>query len=81
MDSRSEASLWSHDSCKADHARAQGGRAALQELPHVSRAAWCGRRALVAGDVFPRLGPHVAHFLATTLFKTSLFAQDTRTWR
>lgn len=39
------------------------------------------RKALVAGEVFPKLGPHVAHFLTTTLFRTSLFAQDTRTFR
>ena len=35
----------------------------------------------MAGEVFPKLGPHVAHFLAKTLFKTSLYALDTATWR
>ena len=50
----------------------------LQAL--TTRAAFC-RRALVAGEVFQNLGPHVAHFLARTLFKTSLYALDTATWR
>ena len=35
----------------------------------------------MAGEVFPKLGPHVAHFLARTLFKTSLYALNTATWR
>lgn len=39
------------------------------------------RRALVAGRTFPKLSAHVATFLARTLFRTSLLALDSKTYR
>ena len=39
------------------------------------------RRALTAGRTFPRLAQHMATFMARTLFGTSLFALDAKTWR
>ena len=39
------------------------------------------RRSLTAGGVFPHLAPHIASFMARTLFSTSLFALDSKAWR
>jgi hypothetical protein len=39
------------------------------------------RVALTQGRTFPNLARHVGSFLARTLFKTSLFALDSTTWR
>ncbi|BDA46322.1 probable methylthioribose-1-phosphate isomerase at N-terminal half [Coccomyxa sp. Obi] len=39
------------------------------------------RPALTAGRSFPKLARHIAHFMATTLFRTSLFALDSKAWR
>ncbi|CAK0750881.1 hypothetical protein CVIRNUC_002025 [Coccomyxa viridis] len=39
------------------------------------------RRALTAGRTFPKLAQHMATFMARTLFGTSLFALDAKTWR
>lgn len=39
------------------------------------------RPALTAGHSYPRLARHIAHFMASTLFRTSLFALDSKAWR
>ena len=39
------------------------------------------RRALTAGRIYPKLAQHMATFMARTLFGTSLFALDAKTWR
>ncbi|CAL8462461.1 g1994 [Coccomyxa elongata] len=39
------------------------------------------RPALTAGRSFPKLPCHIAHFMATTLFNTSLLALDSKAWR
>ena len=39
------------------------------------------RPALTAGHSYPRLARHIAHFMAATLFRTSLFALDSKAWR
>lgn len=39
------------------------------------------RNALTAGESFPALPRHIAHFLARTLFRTSLLALDSKAWR
>lgn len=39
------------------------------------------RPALTAGRSFPKLPRHIAHFMATTLFNTSLLALDSKAWR
>ena len=39
------------------------------------------RRALTAGRIYPHLAQHLATFMARTLFGTSLFALDAKTWR
>lgn len=39
------------------------------------------RRALTAGKIYPKLAQHLATFMARTLFGTSLFALDAKTWR
>ena len=39
------------------------------------------RRALTAGRIYPHLAQHLATFMAGTLFGTSLFALDAKTWR
>ena len=35
------------------------------------------RTGLIAGELYPELGAHIASFLARTLFHTSLYALDT----
>ncbi len=39
------------------------------------------RRALTNGKIYPKLAQHLATFMARTLFGTSLFALDAKTWR
>lgn len=39
------------------------------------------RRGLIAGEVYPKLAEHMAEFLATTLFHTSLIKLDSTTFR
>ena len=39
------------------------------------------RNGLIAGHSYPRLGAHMANFLARTLFPTSLFALDSAQYR
>ena len=39
------------------------------------------RHALTAGRIYPKLAQHLATFMARTLFGTSLFALDAKTWR
>lgn len=39
------------------------------------------RRALTDGKIYPKLAQHLATFMARTLFGTSLFALDAKTWR
>ena len=39
------------------------------------------RRALTAGHIYPKLAQHMATFMARTLFGTSLFVLDAKTWR
>ncbi|DBB14334.1 TPA: hypothetical protein ACH3X3_004644 [Trebouxia sp. C0006] len=60
------------------HFDAQNALIVMQYLPppHVIL-----RRAIVQGAIYPKLAGHIAHFLAHTLFKTSLIALSTSEYR
>lgn len=39
------------------------------------------RHAIIKGECYPAVAAHVGHFMASTLFNTSLLALDTRKFR
>ena len=57
-----------------------GGRS-LIAMEYVPPPAVVLRHGIVAGSTYPKLAAHLATFLARTLFGTSLYAMDTRSFR
>ena len=66
----------------ADHIRrSRPAQASLLVMEYLPPPADVLRRSLTAGGTFPQLAPHIAAFMARTLFATSLFALDSKAWR